>query len=222
MPKSLKEQNRWQLWLVIAANALFLYGVIQANAVFTSGFDGLLKDAARLAPMGFAVVIATALNGVLPTDAKERLVFLRWNHALPGHRAFSEYAMKDPRIDVERLRKILGEFPVDPVEQNRFWYRACYKNVETVPAVMQVHKDFLLMRDYTGLAALFVIFFGAAAFYEVSSLMTTLVYLGLLLIQFLIVRHSACTYGIRMVKTVLAQIAASAKNSPEPRPSTAA
>ena len=31
--KSLKEQNRWQLWIIVAANALFLYGVIQADAV---------------------------------------------------------------------------------------------------------------------------------------------------------------------------------------------
>ena len=35
--KSLKEQNRWQLWLVVAFNSLFLYGVVQANTIKVDG-----------------------------------------------------------------------------------------------------------------------------------------------------------------------------------------
>jgi hypothetical protein len=51
---------------------------------------------------------------------KARLVFLRWRHALPGHRAFSKYAVRDPRIDVSSLEKLHGgSLSVDPVEQNQ-------------------------------------------------------------------------------------------------------
>jgi hypothetical protein len=35
--KSLKDQNRWQLWIIVAANSLFLYGVVQANAIKADG-----------------------------------------------------------------------------------------------------------------------------------------------------------------------------------------
>jgi hypothetical protein len=37
VPKSLKEQNRWQIWLIIAVNSLFLYGVVEANAIEIDG-----------------------------------------------------------------------------------------------------------------------------------------------------------------------------------------
>ena len=35
-----------------------------------------------------------------------------------------------------------ADFPVDPVEQNRAWYRI-YKTMENDTAVRQVHRDFL-------------------------------------------------------------------------------
>lgn len=208
MAKSLKEQNRWQLWIIIAANTLLLYAVVQTDAFGLDSFRSVLSDPEKLVPMGLAVVIATVLNGVLSADAKERLVFLRWKNALPGHRAFSRYAKSDPRIDLVALRKTLGaEFPVNPVEQNRVWYRI-FKTVEEEPAVSQVHRDFLLLRDYTGLSVLFIIFYGAVGLYTIASAKTLVLYLLALIIQYFVVRQAASQYGVRMVKTVLAQKAA--------------
>ena len=118
--KSLKEQNRWQLWIVVAVNSLFLYGIARANAIEAEGLRAALTDAQNLMPVGVALVIATVLNGLFSAEAKARLVFLRWHHALPGHRAFSEHAQRDPRIDVSSLEKLYdGELPIEPVEQNR-------------------------------------------------------------------------------------------------------
>ena len=85
--KSLKEQNRWQLWILVAVNSLFLYGLVQGNAIRVDGLRAAFKDAQNLIPVGAALVIATVLNGLVSADIKARLVFLRWNHALPGHRA---------------------------------------------------------------------------------------------------------------------------------------
>src|SRR5206468_4568309 len=94
---------------------------------------------------------------------------LGWRRALPGHRAFSVYAKKDPRIDFVRLQRALGnKMPPDPEAENKAWYRF-YLEVQNVPAVQQVHRDFLLLRDYTGLAALFLIGFGLAAFAVVAT-----------------------------------------------------
>ena len=108
-------------------------------------------------------------------DVRNGSEILTARHALPGHRAFTEYASSDARIDLSKLKKVCGNKFPDPVEQNRTWYRL-YKTVEGNPAVSHVHRDFLLMRDYAGLAALFMIFFGTAALIEVPSWRASLTY----------------------------------------------
>jgi hypothetical protein len=215
--KSLKEQNRWQLWVIVAANSLFLYGVVQANAISLDGLRAVFSDVQKLIPVGFALVIATVLNGVLSADVKARLVFLRWRNVLPGHRVFSEYATTDPRIDCRALSRLIGSsLPVDPLEQNRLWYRL-YRTVESDPAVRQVHRDFLLLRDYTGLCTLFIVFYGAVGLYTIRSLTTWLLYLVLLVLQYIVVRQAASNYGIRFVTTVLALKAAKQEIKPPSR-----
>jgi hypothetical protein len=203
--KSLKEQNRWQLWIIVAVNSLFLYGVVQANAVKADGLRAAFTNAQNLVPVGLALVIATVLNGLVSADMKARLVFLRWHYALPGHRAFSKYAVRDPHIDMSALEKLHGgPLPVDPVEQNRTWYRI-YKTVESEHAVRQVHRDFLLLRDYTGLWAVFIAFYGAAALYAIPSTRTAWIYVAVLIGQYAVARQAASNYGVRVVTTVLAR-----------------
>jgi hypothetical protein len=55
--KSLKDQNRWQLWLTIAANALVFYAVAQSEVFATSGLKGLVTEATNLLPVSLAIVI---------------------------------------------------------------------------------------------------------------------------------------------------------------------
>ncbi len=208
--KTLKDLNRWQIWLIIAANAVVFYGASQWDTIAVSGFRAAIAGAANLLPVGLAVVVTTVANGLLSADLKARLVFLRWKHALPGHRAFSVYAKKDPRIDFARLQRALGnKLPGDPEAENAAWYRF-YLEVQSVPAVQQVHRDFLLLRDYTGLAALFLIGFGVAAFVVVVTWKVFAFYVGFLILQSVVVRHAAATYGVRFVCTVLAQKAGKA------------
>jgi hypothetical protein len=207
--KSLKDQNRWQLWLTIAANAVVFYAVAQSEVFATSGLKGLVTEATNLLPVSLALVITSVANGLLPANMKARLVFLRWKHALPGHRAFSKHAKSDPRIDVDRLKKSLGnKFPTDPEGENRAWYRI-FKEVEADPAVQHIHREFLFTRDYASLAILFFIAYGMASVFLVPSWKVSLVYCLLLLLQFVVVRQAAATYGTRFVCTVLARKAAS-------------
>lgn len=207
--KSLKEQTRWQLWLAVAFNGIFLYGVARANAIEIEGLQSALTSARTLVPVGLALVLMTVLNGLLSPAAKARIVFLRWRHALPGHRAFSLHAESDPRIDPEALLRLRGsQFPVDPVEQNRAWYRI-YRGVAKDPAVVQVHRDFLLLRDYTGLSALLLLGCGVLGLFAIRSGGVRLIYLLILLLQYFVVRHAASNYGVRLVTTVLALSAAS-------------
>ncbi len=203
--KSLKDQNRWQLWLILAANTLFLYGIFQSNAIRVDGLRALFTDARNLLPVGFALTVTTVINGVLSVPMKNRLVFLRWYYALPGHRAFSRYARLDPRIELSDLPRLCGgAVPVEATDQNRVWYRI-YKSVENDPAVRQVHRDVLLLRDYTGISALFLVCYGIIGLYAIPSLRIGLLYVLILLAQYIVVRQAASNYGIEFVTTVLAR-----------------
>jgi hypothetical protein len=207
--KSIKDQNRWQLWFVIAANVVAFYVLMQWDEMTTSGIKALISRAGNILPVGLAIVVTTVVNGLLSPEAKARIVFLRWTHALPGHRAFSELALKDSRIDLMRLKKACGnKFPDGPAEQNSTWYRL-YKSVEKKPSVEHVQRDYLLMRDYATFAALCIFVFSVAAFVEVESRQALLLYVVGLLIQFLLVRQAAANYGNRFVTTVMAEKASS-------------
>jgi len=203
--KSLKDQNRWQLWVILATNTMFLYGVIQANAIKIDGVRSLFTDSKNLIPAGLALVLTTVINGVLSVQMKNRIVFLRWHHALPGHRAFSVYALADPRINDTELQKLCGgALPVRPSEQNKTWYQI-YRSVENDHAVRQVHRDYLLLRDYAGIGALLVVCFGVIGLCTIHSTGLGFFYLLLLVIQYALVRQAASNYGIEFVTTVLAR-----------------
>lgn len=210
----LKDQNRWQLWSVIAFNAAIFFLATQWAAIELSGYKAALEEAAKFLPAGLAVIIATAANGLLSSAVKEKLVFLRLKHVLPGHRAFSVHAPADPRIDPARLKKACGnKLPADPEAENRQWYRF-HLEMQGLPAVVQVHRDYLLLRDYTGLAALFLVGLGIADPFVVASPKALGLHLAFLVLQFLVVRHAAMTYGVRFVCTVLAQKAGKAGRQP--------
>jgi hypothetical protein len=211
--KSLKDTNRVCITAIVLVNFLILYAVGQGNAISIGGLKALFTESTNLLPVTLALIAATIANGLLSPDTKARLVFLRWKHALPGHRAFTEYAPRDPRIDMVPLKKECGgKLPEDPVEQNKIWYRI-YKTVENNPSVLQAHRDFLLTRDYAGLAALFVVTFGAAALLQASLSRATLIYCIFLVIQFIAARMAASTYGKRFVTTVLAERSAKPKGT---------
>ena len=71
--------------LFVVMNALVIYAVAQTNTIAFSRFKALLTEATNIIPIGFAFIVATVSNGLLSADMKARLVFLRRNHALPGH-----------------------------------------------------------------------------------------------------------------------------------------
>ncbi|MBM7486112.1 MULTISPECIES: hypothetical protein [Bradyrhizobium] len=204
-PKSLKDQNKWQLWLAIAGNAAAAYAASQWTDVATTGLHGLFDGALHLLPVGLAVLLTSVANALVGPDAKYRLVFLRMHNALPGHRAFTEYGPRDPRIDMSEVKRQLGnKLPRDPDEQNKAWYRL-YKQVEKAPPVESVHREFLLLRDYTALSLVFLVALGALAGFAVRPATVLAGYLGFLVLQFVLVRLAAANCGKRFVTTVLAE-----------------
>lgn len=211
MAKSLKEQNNWRLWLVVAANAMVFYTIQQANELRLDGLPALLKQAPSLIPIGFAGLVATVLNTLPSAEAKATLVYWRWRDALPGHRAFSQHAAQDSRINLDRLRRTFkGAFPEAPAEQNAAWYKL-YKSVRNDVMVLDANRVFLLLRDYASLSALFVVIFGLGGFVLMGSKLVAAEYVGALVLQYLIVRTAAANAGVRLVTNVLALKTASAR-----------
>jgi hypothetical protein len=118
--KSLKDRNRPQLWAIMAANAIAFYCVAQWDAISASGTESMFKHATNLLPVGLTIILTTVANALIGSDNKARLVFLRWKHALPRHRAFSSRRVlartgasrtqsgNDVRTTSPRLRGELG------------------------------------------------------------------------------------------------------------------
>lgn len=204
--KPLKEQNRPYLRGILGANVLAFYCVSQGRFIQAEDWIALLHAIPKAACLGaFAFVVAIVLNGQLSSVVKDRLVFWRWQFPLPGHRAYSFYALHDPRIDLVRLTELNGgSLPTDPKDQGTTWFRM-FKSVEDEPAVLQVHRDYLLARDYTGMSAIFFVVFGTSSCWLATPLRWAAAYLACLMIQYALARRAAANFGVRFVTTVMAQ-----------------
>ena len=149
-------------------------------------------------------LLSIILNGIISSNFKAKLVFWRFKNPLPGSRAFSILAKKDPRINLDNLNKQLVNQPKSAEEENVAFYRL-YKKFENKLIVKDSHKQFLLTRDLTGYSFLFLILFLLAIYFVNASLYLKTSYLGYLIIQFIIISIVARNYGNRFVCNVLAE-----------------
>ncbi len=155
MAKTLKEKNVLGHTIFLSVNAVALIGVLKVQDILAQGWTSLWADMEQVVGEAALPFLVHIINGLVSADNKVRLVFWRWRHPLPGTRAFSEILHSDPRLEPRMVTARLGPLPVDPVEQNRLWYQF-YKTVQEVPKVADVHRLFLLARDYTAFSALFL------------------------------------------------------------------
>lgn len=204
---SLKEGYRWRLVVIVAMNFLLLQAALLHDSLSAATIHSLAESWVAIyrnvGSAALALALVAVLNGLLSSDQKYRLLFWRWRNPLPGCRAFTVHLRRDPRIDFQALEGELGPTPTDPAAQNALWYRM-YKAVQDKPQVVQVHADFLLLRDYAGLSAIFLLCFGAIALWLVPSTRTQVFYLSWLIVQFLITALAGRNYGVRLVTNSVA------------------
>jgi hypothetical protein len=176
-----------------------VYGSYQADKI-KAIYSDFLNPRSLLA---FIIPVFTlAINGLMGTAWKEIVVAWRLKHPLPGCRAFSDYAYKDDRIDLQELDKKYGPLPKDPRDQNTLWYKIYNKNKSEF-RVMDVHGAYLLMRDLTGISVVLLPLIPICLLIAKLPQVTIEVYFGLLILQFLLLSRAANRYGIRFVCTVL-------------------
>ena len=202
MVKSLKDKNQIPLLAVLAGNLALFYMALNADSVGAAEWAELARGSLKALPAGLGLALIGIVNALLSADMKARLVFWRWNDPLPGARAFSHYAKRDSRINLDKLKQAHGPFPRSPREQNAVWY-GFYRSVASEPAVTQVHRGYLFARDYTGISLLLILVLGGLAAYQMPAA-TAGRYIAFLIVQFLIVGLAARHLGCRFVTTVLA------------------
>ena len=201
-PKSLKAKNSLVIGSVLAADAL-LFAAFSALPNFNLQSAWTSGAASRAGLALLIPVIVLLLGSLIPSSAKAVLVFWRLRHALPGHRAFTDKTLSDPRIERERLRKNVGAFPSDPSQQNAMWYRL-FKKVEQEVSIEHVHGQFLLLRDLASISALLLA--GCVLCWRVGLIFDweSLILGSILGVQFLLAALSARSQGQGLVNSVLA------------------
>jgi len=116
---------------------------------------------------------------------------------------------------VTSLKKNVGAFPTDPVEQNSRWYKL-YKLVASEPEVAESHKQFLMYRDMAVMSLALAALAPAALRAQDAPTSVQWLAIAMFMAQYLVTAVSARWSGIRFVCNVLAvhsakKIAASAR-----------
>lgn len=199
--KTLKGRNL--AWLVATL-------VLDVLVLLVIAFHTAIDD---LTPTRLAVIRASLtallpipvliLSSLISSDHKAILVFWRLKHPLPGARAFSVHAPADHRIDLVKLKKNVGEFPVAERDQNSRWY-GLYKQVDSDPSIVDSHKNYLLFRDIAAMSLLLVPALPLILYLSGVDSTRMLVSAAWFMGQYLVTAFAARTTGIRFVQNVLA------------------
>ncbi len=174
---------------------------------FAENIDVILSDfksilTIRTLGLLIAPLILFIVNGLLTPEIKASLVFWKAKNALPGCRSFSVLAKKDNRIDIKRLSELYGPLPVRSQKQNKLWYKI-YKLNRDDKAIQSSHRRFLLGRDLTAMAFLFLVFSGLP-FLVLGDHFISLLYIGCLVFIYMLLVLATRNYGNRFVTNVLA------------------
>jgi len=149
-------------------------------------------------------LISLVAVGLLPPNIKAMSLFWRIKHPLPGHRAFSRIAQRDPRVNLAVLKKTITSWPKTPAEENQTWYRL-YRQHQDQPGISDSHRAFLLSRDLASCALCFLVIGAPIIFNFGSSRLWASLYCGFMAIQYLALAIVGRNHGVRFVQNVLAE-----------------
>jgi hypothetical protein len=211
---SLKAQNAWLLRAVLVIHALaFAYVAFEPFVLAQlAGPEALEKASAALAPAALSLAIIVlaklVLLGLVPAWLRDRLIHWRWQHPLPGARAFSKLGPADPRVDMVRLEQAYGPLPTDPGEQGRLFYRIYSRYTDAV-GVLDAHKSYFAARDIGIINLILFILLPGFAWWATADGLRTAAYAGVLFLAYVLMAIAAQVYGARFVENALAAASAS-------------
>lgn len=197
---TLKGRNvPWLVSILIMDIFVFLIFIFKISAHELLAFDTVLRAIlAALLPIPSLI-----LSSLISSHHKAVLVFWRLKHPLPGARAFSIHARADDRIDLDKLKENIGEFPVSEREQNSRWY-SLYRKVQAEPAVIESHRNYLLFRDIAAMSLILTLAVPATLYLLGNKFNLLAVAWAFFAGQWFITALSARAVGIDLVRNVLA------------------
>jgi hypothetical protein len=80
-----------------------------------------------------------------------------------------------------------------------------YRGHKTTPLVWEAHKIYLLTRDLSTIAAVFAVLFSLGVLAVAAGWKTEALYIGALVMQYILVASAAQNYGKRFVLDVLSE-----------------
>ncbi|QCP55077.1 hypothetical protein FAZ95_38725 [Trinickia violacea] len=190
----------WLVSLALLDIAMLLVFAFPAAVAATSL---TLLMGLRAALMTVLPIVVLLLSGLVPHTVKAMLVFWKVRNVLPGHEAFTRYGPADPRVDMVGLRKNVGVFPVDPAEQNAFWYRL-YRRVESEVPVADAHKMYLLWRDAAALSLPLILVVPLLLRWDGATAKAAWIACAIFAAQYFLTAIAARHCGVRFVCNVLA------------------
>lgn len=204
---TLKSLNLKSIWVIVVIDILLIFFILAVMPLdwptLLNLSKNLIQVLALIPASAVGCILVKYVNDLLSPNIKAVLVFWRIRNALPGHRAFSEVAIRDPRIDMNILKERLGEFPANPIDQNTVWYQI-YQTHKEAKEVREAHRNYLLFRDCASLTILIGIVAMTVSFFSKATFHQFLILIAITIVQFLICAISARNTGIRFVQNVLA------------------
>lgn len=186
------------LFSFIVVNAI-LIGFDSYYATEIKKFDATMVKQLVLIP-SISVLISITFNGILTSNMKYRIVFLRWNNPLPASR-FKKIVLNDTRFNIEQIIEKYGPIPNEPKQQNIYWYHNLYKSTQESEKVRDIHRLFLMTRDMTTIIFIILII----AILNVIFLKGSLIQIVIVFVEFILLRQVSDNYGKRFVATVIAE-----------------
>lgn len=204
-PKSLHTQNA--LWIagyvalhVVAFVSLATEGTLDPVTIKDVTSEVLSAEGA-VAAMAF--VASIVLNGLLRGNTKAVLVFWRFRYPLPGHRAFTRFGPRDPRVDMAALEAQIGPLPTAATDQNLAWYKL-YRRYCDEPSVVEAHRRYLLTRDLAVLTLMFLLTLPGVLYLADADITLISGYSLVLLSAYVLISLASQRYATALVTNVLA------------------
>lgn len=204
MSKAARDQNAPRLIAVWILNSFVFLFIIFGWEIFLDILEPSLYNFRFLIFGPLAVAVTAIVNGLIGTETKARIVYLKRDNPSPETRVFSELIQDDKRIDKKGMdMEIRGVSKLSAEEQNALWFEN-YMSVQNNPLVVSSERNYVYYRDYTSTLAILLVATICASLYfsEKSNLIA--VYTILLLIQIILVQPVAARSGNEFVTTVIA------------------
>lgn len=135
------------IYIVVNIVIVFInLNIIQENWLeIIKNNEFIIKPIYSIIFIPLVMILALIVMNFFPSKIKDVLIFWKIKNALPGYRWQSDIAIKDSKLNLQKLNKKY-ENNLSPKEQQNIWYEA-YQKCKGDEAILESQKNYLFARD---------------------------------------------------------------------------